>query len=142
MATSTTTQSRSRQVLIVDDNVDTAESLALLLSMEGHSALCAHNGEMALQLAARQPPEVVVLDIGLPGMDGYEVARRLRAVHSDKQMRIIVTSGYGRPLDKLTAERSGVDVYLLKPVDPMVVCAEVERVTDGAIVVRTAGLSD
>ena len=129
METFTTTQSRSRQVLIVDDNIDTAESLALLLSMEGHSARCAHNGEMALQLAAVQRPEVVVLDIGLPGMDGFEVARRLRAMSIERAMRIIVTSGYGRPVDKLAAERSGVDVYLLKPVDPNVVCAEIERFT-------------
>ena len=70
MEGATKTRSLPRQVLIVDDSVDTAESLALLLSMEARQALCAHNGETALQLAADQLPEVVVLDVGLPGSAG------------------------------------------------------------------------
>jgi two-component system CheB/CheR fusion protein len=105
-----------RRVLVVDDNEDAAEMLALVLRKHGHTVELAFNGEDALELAAVSHPEVVLLDIGLPGIDGYEVARRLRASPSAVRPVLVAVSGYGQPADRLRSREAGFDHHLVKPV--------------------------
>ncbi|RQP21953.1 ATP-binding protein [Piscinibacter terrae] len=104
-----------RKVLIVDDNRDAAESLGLVLEAEGHEVRTAANGEQALRIALEWMPDLVLLDIGLPGMDGYEVARRLRAMDELRGCRIVALTGYGQPSDRHRAEAAGFDDHLVKP---------------------------
>ena len=104
-----------RRILVVDDSVDAAESMAMLLRLRGHEVLVAHNGYDALQMAADSPPSVVLLDIGLPGMDGYEVCRQLRQ-SGLANVRIIAMTGYGLEQDRQRAREAGFDVHTVKPV--------------------------
>lgn len=106
-----------RRVLVVDDGRDAAESLAMLLRMHGHEVRVAYDGEQALRYAAAAPPQVVLLDIGLPGMDGYEVARRLRRLAGVATARMIAVTGYGQAQDQQAAQAAGFDGHLTKPVD-------------------------
>ncbi|MGB8168513.1 MAG: ATP-binding protein [Chthoniobacteraceae bacterium] len=106
-----------QRVLIVDDNVDSAQALARLLTRAGHEVALAHDSVAAMAYAREQAPEAVVLDIGLPGMDGYEVARRLRAEPSCEGALIIAVTGYGQPQDRQRALEAGFDYHLVKPVD-------------------------
>jgi signal transduction histidine kinase len=103
------------RVLIVDDNRDAADSLAMLLQFEGRQVLCAYSGEAALQQVAAFEPQAVLLDIGLPGFDGYEVARRLKA--DFPKLRVIALSGYGQVEDRQRSAAAGFDGHLVKPVD-------------------------
>jgi signal transduction histidine kinase len=103
------------RVLIVDDNRDAADSLAMLLQFEGRQTLCAYSGEAALQEVAAFDPQLVLLDIGLPGLDGYEVARRLKA--AAPKLRVIALSGYGQVEDRQRSAAAGFDAHLVKPVD-------------------------
>jgi CheY-like chemotaxis protein len=106
-------------VLIVDDNKDAAESMALLLRLAGHDVRVVHDGPAALEAAASSPPEVVLLDIGLPkGMDGYDVARGLRARPAMRCALLIVMTGYGQEEDRRRSREAGFDAHLVKPVDP------------------------
>jgi signal transduction histidine kinase len=105
------------RVLVVDDNYDAAESLAFLLSLEGHTVDVAYDGVSALSEAAKFQPQVVLLDIGMPGMDGYQVAQELRADESTRSMTIIALTGYGQPDDRERASAAGFDDHLTKPVD-------------------------
>jgi len=105
------------RILVVDDNRDAAQSLSLLLASDGHEVLQAYDGYTALETAVVERPQVVLLDIGLPGMDGYEVARILRQHPVLKTTRLIALSGYGRELDREQAKTAGFDDYLTKPVD-------------------------
>jgi CheY-like chemotaxis protein len=107
----------SRDVLVVDDNVDAAETLALLLELDGHTARIAHGGEAALQQVAERRPEVVFLDIGMPGMDGYAVARRLREMWPGEAMLLVALTGWGNVEDRRRAEAAGFDQHLTKPVE-------------------------
>jgi PAS domain S-box-containing protein len=107
-----------RTVLVVDDNVDAAESLAMVLGLHGYHVRTKHDGESAIAAVQQEKPDAVVLDIGLPQMDGYEVARRLRSVPGGEQMLLIALTGYGQPEDKQRAEDAGFDFHLVKPVDP------------------------
>jgi signal transduction histidine kinase len=106
---------RPRRILVVDDSVDAAESMAMLLRLRGHDVQVAHNGFDALQIAADSPPSVVLLDIGLPGMDGYEVCRRFRQ-SGPAGLRIIAMTGYGLEQDRQRAKEAGFDVHTVKPV--------------------------
>jgi len=106
------------RVLVVDDNHDAAESLAFLLSLEGHTVVVAYDGVAALSEAAKFQPQIVLLDIGMPGMDGYQVARALRAGESTRSMKIIALTGYGQPDDHERACAAGFDDHLTKPIDP------------------------
>jgi two-component system CheB/CheR fusion protein len=106
-----------KRVLVVDDNVDSAELIAALITRWGHHTEQAHDGPGALKIALDFRPDVVLLDIGLPGMDGYEVARRLRATSAAPQPRIIAVTGYGREGDRLKSATAGFDAHLVKPVD-------------------------
>jgi PAS domain S-box-containing protein len=107
-----------RQVLVVDDNADAAASLAVLLKLEGHETRVAHNGPSALDEVERSRPDVVFLDIGMPGMDGYEVARRLRARHGASALKLIALTGWGQEHDRERAQAAGFDHHLTKPVAP------------------------
>ncbi|HET6576512.1 MAG TPA: response regulator [Fimbriiglobus sp.] len=105
------------RVLLVDDNVDGADSLAALVRLAGHDARVAHDGPGALATAAAFRPQVVVLDIGLPGLSGYEVARRLRANLDLSGAVLVAVTGYGRDEDREQAREAGFDHHLVKPVD-------------------------
>jgi PAS domain S-box-containing protein len=106
-----------RRILIVDDNLDAANSLALVLSLDGHVAEAIYCARDALDRAPGFEPDVVLLDIGLPEMDGYEVARRLRALPVSKPVRLIALTGYGQAEDVRRAREVGFDAHLVKPVD-------------------------
>ena len=106
-----------RRILVVDDNADSAEALALALGATGHDVRLAADGSSALEGAAEFQPEVVLLDIGLPGMDGYEVARRLRA-DGGAQMVLVALTGYGQEEDRQRARDAGFDHHLVKPIPP------------------------
>ena len=105
-----------RRILIVDDNADAAELLGMLLRSSGHSVLIAHDPLEALRQAESFDPQVALLDIGLPVMDGYELARRLRA-KTQETCRLIALTGYGQESDRKRSEASGFDGHLVKPVD-------------------------
>lgn len=106
-----------RRILIVDDNTDSARGMAMLQSHRGHETRTAFTGPDAVIAAAEFLPEIVLLDIGLPGMDGFEVARRIRAMPELAGVFIIAMSGYGREEDRAEAQLAGFDEYLVKPVD-------------------------
>jgi len=107
-----------RRVLIVDDNHDAAESTALIVSASGHTVEVAYDGSMALNIAASFKPEVALLDIGLPGMDGYELAKRLRSLPGMENALLVAISGYGTEEDHRASQAAGLDCHLVKPVDP------------------------
>jgi signal transduction histidine kinase len=109
----------SLRVLIVDDNIDTAQGLARLLTRAGHETSLAHDGLQALEQAREQSPHAVVLDIGLPGMDGFEVVKRLRAEGSCADSIVIAVTGYGQPEDRQRVMEAGFDHHLVKPVVSM-----------------------
>lgn len=109
---------KSKRILVVDDNTDAVESLALLLELEGHDVRTALDGPAALELASDFRPEAVLLDIGLPGMDGYEVARRLRDRPETREALIIAITGYGQLEDRALTKAAGFNHHLVKPVDP------------------------
>jgi len=104
------------RILIVDDNKDAADSLAALLALEGHTIERAYSATDALRRAVPFHAQVVLLDIGLPDMDGYEVARRLRLLPELREARLIAVSGYGQPKDRERARAAGFDEHLIKPV--------------------------
>jgi signal transduction histidine kinase/CheY-like chemotaxis protein len=107
-----------RRVLVVDDNVDVAASLARFLELTGHDVRTAHDGPAALDAVRADRPEVVLLDIGLPGMDGYEVARRLRELLATAGVVLVALTGYGQEGDRRRSREAGFDHHLVKPVDP------------------------
>ncbi|HEX9942621.1 MAG TPA: ATP-binding protein [Thermoanaerobaculia bacterium] len=108
---------RCLRVLIVEDNDDTAEMLGALLEMAGHQVEIAHSGPAALDAAAARRPDAILLDIGLPGLDGYQVAQRLREDPALAGVALIATSGYGQEDDKRRSKEAGFDHHLVKPVD-------------------------
>jgi signal transduction histidine kinase len=110
-----------RRVLIVDDNLDAATSLAMVLRLEGHEVSLAHDGPAALAAIDQHRPEVVFLDIGLPGMSGYEVARRAREGGSMRDGLLVAMTGYGQDQDRQNCHEAGFDLHLVKPVDPTMI---------------------
>jgi CheY-like chemotaxis protein len=102
---------------VVDDNVDAAESMALLLRVSGYDVQTAHTGPTGVETASAYLPNIVLLDIGLPGLNGYEVARSLRRNPQLKDTRLIALTGYGRESDVQLGEEAGFDAHLIKPVD-------------------------
>ncbi|HSQ04411.1 MAG TPA: ATP-binding protein, partial [Burkholderiales bacterium] len=105
------------RILVVDDNRDSADSMAALLELRGHEVRQAYEGSGALALAADFEPQIVLLDIGLPKMSGYEVAQRLRTMPALKRTKIVAMTGYGNTEDRQRAAQSGFDDHLIKPVD-------------------------
>jgi len=124
-------ESRTGQrVLVVDDNADAADSLAMVLRLEGHTVGTAYGGRQALDQAEAFRPDVVLLDIGLPDMDGFEVARRLRSMHGFEAVRLVAVTGYGQA-DARTHLRATTifDEYLVKPISPTELEATITRPT-------------
>ena len=108
----------ARRVLVVDDQPDSTDSLALLLRLHGHEVSTAADGPGAVDEFLRSKPEVVFLDLGLPGMSGYDVARRLRAMPEGRDVRLVAVTGYGTEADRERTRAAGFDLHLAKPVDP------------------------
>jgi protein-histidine pros-kinase len=108
----------ARRVLIVDDNVDAADSIAMLLQAAGFSARCVYDGVSALSVASVFQPDVFVLDIGLPDITGYEVAKRLRTIPHFADTPIVAVTGYGQESDRKRSREAGIDHHMTKPVDP------------------------
>jgi CheY-like chemotaxis protein len=113
-----------RRILVVDDNIDAAMSLSQLLELDGHESQAVFGAMEALERVASFRPDVVLLDIGLPQMNGYEVARRLRQLESGKRLKLVALTGYGQSEDRQKALAAGFDEHLAKPVD----LAALERV--------------
>ncbi len=109
--------SRPLRVLVVDDNVDAAQTLEMLLKSSRHEVRMAHDGPSTLDVASEFQPNVVVLDIGLPRMDGYEVARRMRQIPSYKDVVLVALTGYGQDSDRQTSRNAGFDHHMVKPAD-------------------------
>lgn len=105
-------------VLVVEDSFDAAESFIMLLQLRGHDTRVAYTGPAALEVASSFAADVAFVDIGLPGLDGYEVARHLRALPAYQPAVLIALSGYGQEEDKRRAQTAGFDHHLTKPVDP------------------------
>jgi CheY-like chemotaxis protein len=106
-----------RRILVADDNEDAAMSLALILSMLGHETRTARNGLEALEIAEQFQPEVVLLDIGMPKLNGYDTARRLRQKTDGAQLLLVALTGWGQEADRLRSTDAGFDSHLIKPVD-------------------------
>ncbi len=107
----------ARRVMVVDDNVDAAAMLEMLLRSLGHETRVTHDGIEALRVASEFRPDIVLLDIGMPGLDGYEVARRLRSLAKDRPLRIVAVTGWGQDADRQRSHEAGFDLHLVKPVD-------------------------
>jgi PAS domain S-box-containing protein len=114
------TAPRPLRVLVVEDNIDAAESLATLLRLWDHDVSVVHDGCAALDAAREQQPEVVLLDIGLPGLDGYQVARRLREEVGLRHVLLVAMTGYGQPEDRRRSQEAGIQYHFVKPVEPLV----------------------
>ena len=111
------TKSRVR-ILVVDDNPDAALSLAMMLSMMGHDTRTAHDGEAAVTTAEAFRPQVVLLDIGLPKLNGYEVAQRIRQQEWGTSMFLVAVTGWGQDEDRRRSEDVGMNLHMVKPVEP------------------------
>ncbi len=123
------------RVLVVDDNVDAAQILAMYVSAQGHQVAVEHEPEAALALAPDFAPEVCLLDIGLPGMDGHELARRLRRLPSTRNALLVAVTGYGQEQDRLNSAQAGFDHHLVKPVD-MAALEEILREAPSVLAAR------
>ncbi len=109
---------RRLRVLVVDDNADSADSLAMLLQLMGHESTIARDGEAAVDLAASYLPDVILMDIGLPGVDGYEASRRIRAQAPQRDVLLVALTGWGQAADRERSRQAGLDQHLVKPIDP------------------------
>ncbi|HEX3869379.1 MAG TPA: hybrid sensor histidine kinase/response regulator [Pirellulales bacterium] len=114
---SSTSTMPSLRVLVVDDNVDVARSLAILLKVSGHEVRIVHDGPSTLQAALEYLPNVILLDIGLPGLDGFEVAKQLRQQSALQDVVLVAMTGYGQEADLQLSKEAGFDHHLVKPVD-------------------------
>jgi CheY-like chemotaxis protein len=119
---------RRRRILVIEDNRDSAESLQMLFEATGYEVRLAHTGTDGVRAASEWRPDAVVCDIGLPGMDGFTVARQLRANSGTAGVRLIAVTGYGREEDVEKARAAGFDDHLVKPVDPEKLLEKLEPV--------------
>jgi CheY-like chemotaxis protein len=106
----------SHRILIVDDNRDAADSMALLVETAGHSARTAYDGHQALDLASAFAPDVLLLDLGVPGLNGFEIARRIRRQPWGRKVALIAVTGWGQEQDRRRTKEAGFDAHLIKPV--------------------------
>lgn len=113
--------------VVVEDNVDSAETLRSVLEMAGHSVEVAFSGDVGLDLVRAQQPEVVLCDLGLPGLSGWEIAEALRHETSFDATLLIAVTGYGQPEDRRRSHEAGFDEHLTKPVDLRTIEATVRR---------------
>ena len=109
----------SRRILVVDDNEDSAESLTILLSLGGHETHTAHDGLEAIEAAEMFRPEVILLDIGLPKLNGFEVARKIREHPWGQTIMLVALTGWGQEEDRRRSQEAGFNHHLTKPVDPL-----------------------
>jgi signal transduction histidine kinase/CheY-like chemotaxis protein len=116
---------RHYRILVVEDNADARETLRLLLELEGHRVELASDGQIGLEMAIRTHPDVALIDLGLPGLNGYDLARRLRAAPGGTDIRLIAVTGYSQPQDRRRASEAGFESFLVKPVN--------RRALEGAI---------
>jgi CheY-like chemotaxis protein len=116
------------RILVVEDLPDSADSMAILLQLWGYQSAVVYDGERALEVAAAFRPAVVFLDIGLPGIDGCEVARQLRRLPEMGTTLLFAITGYGREADVQRCKEAGIDRYFLKPVDPLELRQELREV--------------
>jgi len=114
---------QGRTVVVADDNVDAAESLGMLLRFQGHDVTIVHDGAAAVAAVQARPPDVVVLDLGMPGLDGLEAAKRIRAMPGGREVRLIALTGWGQDSDRARTREAGFDHHLVKPADPAEVAA-------------------
>ncbi len=131
-AASGVVEPRKARILVVDDNVDTARGMARLLKLIGHTIATAHSGPEAIEAARRHHPEIILLDIGLPGMSGYEVAAHLRQEANCQGALIIAVSGYGQDEDRRRSREAGFDHHLIKPLDHDALLALLQSSEGGA----------
>jgi CheY-like chemotaxis protein len=117
MMNSEGTPRTQRRILVADDNNDALESLATLLQLNGHEVYTAGNGAIALESAEQHRPEVALLDIGMPKLDGYEVARRIRAQPWGQHITLVALTGWGQDSDRRRSQEAGFDSHLVKPLD-------------------------
>ena len=106
------------RLMVIDDNKDAAESMSMLFELWGHEAVCVYDGRTALDTAAKFRPDAVFLDIGLPGMDGYEIAEHLREIPRAGRIVLVAITGYGQDEDRRRSREAGIDHHLVKPVAP------------------------
>jgi CheY-like chemotaxis protein len=111
--------SKSCRILVADDNRDSALSLALMLKILGNDTQTAHDGLEALRVAEIFRPDVVFLDIGMPKLNGYETARKLRALPWGNEVKLVALTGWGQDSDRIRSQEAGFDWHLVKPVDPV-----------------------
>jgi len=111
-------QNAPRRIVVADDNEDSAQSFAMLLSFSGHEVRVAHDGEEALDAVRSFRPDVAFLDIGMPRLSGYEVAEAVRAEPWGRDIKLIAVTGWGQADDKVRARSAGFDQHLVKPIDP------------------------
>jgi CheY-like chemotaxis protein len=109
------------------DNVDSAETLQMLLTQLGHEVAAVNDGRAAVEAALAFRPNVILLDIGLPGMDGFHLARKLRSLPETSGARLIAVSGYGQDRDREMSRAAGFDLHLVKPVDPQRLTAAIDE---------------
>jgi CheY-like chemotaxis protein len=119
------TRAARRSILVIDDNVDAREAMVALLELAGHDAHQAEDGPSGLASVARVRPDAVLIDIGLPGLDGFELARQLRSGGSS--LRLIALTGYGHPDYRRRGAEAGFDAYLVKPVELNAVLQELRQ---------------
>ena len=119
------------RILIVDDNRDSADMLATLLTFSGHQTCTANDGLAAVDAAANLQPDVIFMDIGLPGLNGYEAARRIRELQRDKKPVLVALTGWGQDADRRRSESAGFDAHLVKPVDDSVLGKLLEELRNG-----------
>jgi CheY-like chemotaxis protein len=105
------------RILVADDNKSAATAISMLLQRDGYETKAVHDGRAALEEAARFRPDIVLLDIGMPHLNGYEVARKIRAAPWGANMRLFAATGWGQEKDKILAKEAGFDVHLTKPID-------------------------
>jgi CheY-like chemotaxis protein len=118
---------RGLRILVADDNRDAAESLAAVLQIHGHVVRSAHDGESAIREAEEFLPEIVLLDIGMPKINGYDVCRRIRSGPATADAAVIAITGWSQPLDRQTSREAGFDHHLVKPVDPVALTSLLAR---------------
>ena len=126
-----TTMGVPRKIMVVDDNFDSAQAMALLIGLEGHEVQTAYNGKDALLLAQAFRPEVMLVDLCMPGVDGYQVAQRLKDYPWGRQITLIALTGWGQPEDRQRAQSLGFSHYLVKPASPDEVFALINGLSRG-----------
>ena len=118
LAAATATGAEPRRILLIEDNGDAREMLRLLLETEGHVVYDAADGDRGLALLDAASPDIAFIDIGLPGLSGYEVAQRIRAHRKGRAMMLVALTGYGRANDAHASTDAGFDLHLVKPINP------------------------